>query len=501
MSSFMRGFAILSAGSLAGKVVALLREVVFAGAFGTGTIASGFRVAQTASIVPANLVSGDLLSAAFAPSYAREAKSDPRRAQSMLWGYSLWISMILLLVSAVVYWLRDVMVGLVVPGASGEVASQSSDLLGLLCWVIPLYGLSAVQAYALGAHGNYVPTSTRQIIQSLGLLAGTLAAVATGWVPWLAAGLLIAWSINSGICLWLLCRRGLLGAPKFSDLTQGWRFVALGAKGIAPLFFLPVALQLSIVLERVFASYGEGGLIAAVDYARTVSESVMSVIAVPLGILGLTQLSVLSGARYRKQVGRMSDVVVVVLMPASAVLVVCAGPIVDVLYRRGQFGSEAALLTTSVLIGLASGLMFQVLGYSLSRALTAAGRNRVVLVCTLGAIVGQIVVQWIGIHVLGPIAIGLGPSAFGLILTIGCARSLGLLRRIMAQLLAALPAIVISIFLALSELPLELGIPTVAAAWAANVIFVKRLRNPVLDQLRPAASKVAHRMGRPQRIK
>ncbi|MGY2745227.1 murein biosynthesis integral membrane protein MurJ [Arthrobacter sp. UYCu723] len=500
MSGFVRGFAILAAGSLVGKVVALVREVVFAGAFGTGSIASGFRVAQTASIVPANLVSGDLLSAAFAPNYAREAQLNPSRAKAMLWGYSVWITLVLLFVAGAVYCLRDAMVAIVVPGASPEVSDQAEVLLGLLCWVIPLYGLSAALAYALAAHGNYVPTSTRQMVQSIGLLLGTVAAVVTGWVPWLAVGLLVAWVLNTGICLLLLIRGGFLGVPTFSDLAQGWRFVVSGARGIAPLFFLPIALQLSIVLERVFASFGDPGLIAAVDYARTVSESVMSVVAVPLGILGLTKLSVLADDEYRHQVGRMSDAVVVLLLPVSALLVAGAGSIVNLLYQRGEFGPQASMLTTSVLTGLASGLMFQVLGYSLSRALTASGRNRCVLFCTLAAIAGQIAVQWVGLNTLGPIAIGLGPSVYGLLLTIGCAASLGLVRRVAAQIGAAAPAILASCYVMVVDMPPLWRVVTVAVVWVINIASVKRLRHPIGDHLKPHAKGLGRRVRR-QRAK
>lgn len=481
MSRFARGFFVLAMGSLLGKAVALVREVVFAGAFGTGSVASGFRVAQTATIVPANLVSGDLLSAAFAPTYARDAKLDPARAKSMLQGYILWISVVLLGVSMAVYFSRTILVGIIVPGADAETLEQATILLGLLCWVIPLYGLSAVQAYALGAHGNYLPTSSRQMLQSVGLLLGTLLAVTTGWMPWLAVGLLAAWVVNVCICWGLLVRGHLVGIPRKEDFSQGGRFVIEGAKGIAPLFMLPVALQLSIVLERVFASLGDPGLVAAVDYARTISESVMSVVAVPLGILGLTQLSALGRRDYRRQVSRMNDTILVLIFPISAVLVVCARPIVELLYKRGEFGPEAELLTTNVLVGLSAGLAFQVLGYSLSRALTAVGRNRAVLVCTLAAIFGQIVVQWQGITTLGPVAIGLGPSTYGIILTLGTAFALGLERRLAWQLFSILPAMAATVVLVLYDLDAVLELVLVTVVWVANIGFVKSLRLSVTD--------------------
>lgn len=491
MSAFRKGFLVLAAGSLAGKVIALLREVVFAGAFGTGAVASGFRVAQTASIVPANLVSGDLLSAAFAPTYAREIKRSTEKANSMLWGYCFWLAALLVVVAAVIFFGRQPLVEMMIPGAEQEIIEQAVDLLAILCWVIPLYGLSAVQAYALGAHGNYIPTSTRQTVQSIGLLAGTGLAVWTGWLPWLALGLVAAWLLNCSLCTLMLITGGHLQVPLKGDVKLGWKFLTTGARNIAPLFLLPLALQASIVLERVFASLGEPGLIAAVDYARTVSDSVMSIIAVPLGILGLTQLSAASRRDYRRQVRKMSDFVVVLLMPVSAFLLICAEPIVVVLFRRGQFGDQAQFLTTDVLVGLSAGLVFQVLGYALSRALTAAGRNKTVLVCTLVAIGGQVLVQGFGISVLGAVSIGLGPSVFGLFLTIGCAFSLGILGRIGGHLGAALPAIGVTIAIFYWDPPWLWALAVPLISWSLNIAFVARLREPLVGQLRPVQTKVS----------
>jgi putative peptidoglycan lipid II flippase len=499
MSAFKKGFAVLAIGNLLGKFVALAREVIFAAAFGAGNVASGFRVAQTASMVPANLIAGDLLSAAFAPTYALEAKRNPARASAQLWGYSVWVSLVLGVAAAGVYFSRSALVVWMVPGATASVQSQGAEFLGIMSVTIPLYGLSAIMSYALGAHGVYSATSVRPLIQSVGLLAGTALAISTGWVPWLAVGLVVAWVIYTALCAFLLAQRGLLDTTTWRELFDGWRFVADGAKRIAPLFFLPVALQLSIVLERLFSSLGDDGLIAAVDYARTISDSVMSLIAVPLGILGLTQLSALSAAQYRTTVSKMSSFVVSLMLPVSAVLTISALPIVQAIYVRGRFGDEAAELTSGVLVGLCVGLVFQVLGYSLSRALTAVSRNKAVLMITLAALVAQGLVQGLGIASFGPIAIGLGPSAFGLVLTVGCALSLGLINGIVRQCLAAVPAILVSVAVLLLDVPFTGGLIIAVVAWAINILSFGVLRSPLTDQLMPLIRSLASRLRRGRR--
>nr|WP_231713374.1 lipid II flippase MurJ [Arthrobacter sp. zg-Y769] len=466
-----------------------MREVVFASAFGTSDIATGFRVAQTASVVPANLVSGDLLSAAFAPAYARESRRDPASGRAMLWGYSIWLTFTLTFVAVGVYCYRDVIVNVIVPGSSIATTIIAQEILGVLCWSIPLFGLSAVQAYALGVHNIYLMTSIRPLIQSLGLLGGTLTAISTGWIQWLSLGFIAAWIAYVAMCSTALIRNGYLGLPQRASITQGWRFIVTGVRNIAPLLLLPVALQTSIVLERVFSSFGPSGLVAAVDYARTISESVMSLIAVPLGVLGLTQLSGIQGPDYRRRVAKMCDFVVVVMMPVSAVLVVGSGAIVSLIYARGNFDSAATNLVSGVLVGLSIGLMFQVLGYSLSRALTAAGRNRSVLLYTLIAIAGQIAVQGVGVQHFGPMAIGLGPSVFGLLLSVGCAFALGELKRVARRIATLLPGCIATLIVVLPDLGPYAAIALVALVWAINIALFPSLRSTLWDQVRPILSK------------
>lgn len=493
MSKFGRGFATLAAGNLLGKAVAIGREVVFAGAFGSGPIASGFRVAQTASMVPANLIAGDLLSAAFAPSYSRQVKEGKGCDRRTLTAYSLWLSVILVLIAAIVFLAREPIVSTIVPGIDELSKTAATEFLGVLCWAIPLYGISSVHSLALATHGRYITTSVRPIIQSVGLLVGTAAAIVTGWVPWLACGFIAAWCVYSGICISLLVKNKKFGSIGHRDLSSTWRVFAGGLRGIAPLVPLPIFMQLSIILERSFSSYGDKGLIAAVDYARTVSDSVMSVVAVPLGLLGLTSLAGLPSRSYRRRVAGLTEIVVIFVLPASGVLFLVADPVVKLLFQRGQFDDVARHLTVSVLIGHLVGLVFQVLGYALSRALTASGRNRIVLVVTLVALFVQMAVQGLGIVFVGPLAIGLGPSAFGLVLTIGFALALGVFGRFVFCLVCLLPTVALTALLHILQPDVLWAVACLFIGASLNVLLIRPLRKRVARHSRPLLSVLRRR--------
>ncbi|MEG3065002.1 hypothetical protein [Acetomicrobium sp.] len=47
-----RAFLVLSSGSVIGKLVGFLREILMAALFGTGTHVAAYRVAQTAMLMP-----------------------------------------------------------------------------------------------------------------------------------------------------------------------------------------------------------------------------------------------------------------------------------------------------------------------------------------------------------------------------------------------------------------------------------------------------------------
>lgn len=493
MNKFGRGFATLAIGNLLGKAVAIGREVVFAGAFGSGPVAAGFRVAQTASMVPANLIAGDLLSAAFAPTYSRQVREGQGFERRTLSAYTLWLVVILTVIAAAVFITRESIVTTIVPGLDEPARKRAAEFLGILCWAIPLYGISSVHSLALAAHGRFVTTSARPIIQSVGLLVGTVAAVVTGWLPWLAYGFIAAWCLYACICILLLVRTKKFGLIGGRDVASTWAVFANGLKTVVPILPLPIFMQLSIILERSFSSYGDDGLIAAVDYARTISDSVMSVVAVPLGILGLTSLAALPPRLFRRRVADLTEIVVIFVLPASGVLFLVADWSVRVLFQRGQFDDVARQLTVSVLVGHVIGLVFQVLGYALSRALTADGRNRVVLIVTVVALFVQMAVQGVGVIVIGPIAIGLGPSAFGLVLTVGFAIVLGVFGRLLYCFVCLFPSICLIALLHIGDVhDLLAGLCAFLGA-SLNVLAVRYLRDRVVRHLRPALPKRRHR--------
>jgi peptidoglycan biosynthesis protein MviN/MurJ (putative lipid II flippase) len=173
-----------------------------------------------------------------------------------------------------------------------------------------------------------------------------------------------------------------------------------------------------------------------------------------------------------------------------------------VLFERGAFDVAARQLTATVLVGLAVGLPLQILGYSLARALSAVGRNRVLAAWTIASLTAQMVVQLVGVPLLGPIAIGLGPSVAGLVLASGLAVVLGRGGQLGRFVLATAPATAVTaIALVVAPVPVVVQGGVVALAWAVNLAAVRSTREImaseiprlVRDALRRSPGKVGAR--------
>ncbi len=486
MSDIRRGFALLAGGGAIGKIVAIAREIVFAAAFGTGSVATGFRVATTASLVPGNLVSGDLISAAFAPNYARDMARDEHAAKRLLSAYTLWITALLGAVAAAVYCMRLHIVRAIIPGLPATYHAVATDFLATLAWMIPLYGVATISAYALSARGTYWANALRPAIQSVGLLGGTAVAVATGEVRWLAWGFVFAWVAYTGACVNALRVAGSYARMSRSDAWTARSLVASGFRVVIPLLWLTIGVQASIICERIFASHGPVGLVAAVDYARTVSESVISVVAVPLGILGLTHLPGLARERARDVVDGMIRFICVAVVPISCAIWTFSREITETLFARGSFDERDAVITADVLRGLSAGLLFQVVAYVLVRVLTSHGENRLVMKWNLVGLAVQVGVQGLLTPMLGGIAIGIGASLNGLIVVVALGIHTRTLRAIRGFASAWLPLIALTILIDALSVGFFPRVGFLVCSFIANISLVPSARRQVARVLRAA---------------
>lgn len=499
-STFLR----LVLGGIAGKILGIVREVLLAALFGAGRAVGANRVAQTATMVPVNFFTADALSAGFLPLYVRYRQESPplalalyRAVRTILGGLSMLLVVALLL-------LRELWIALLGPGLDAAAATLAVAMLTIAAFSVPFYVQYALYTLVALARDDVSLVNLRACVQSVGLIGATLLAYFTGDVVLLAWGFTVPYVV---LFLWgafWVRRKGYLRAdggdgslppssrPQYEvALTMFWR-------RLRPLLLLPVLLQGSIAVERAVGSLLGIEVVAATEYSRFVVDSLMALIAAPLGLASLAAFARMRGDEVVAGLERLIAPVLLVTIPLSVALTVNARGITSVLYARGAFDDRAVDVTSVMLLGFSLGIWAHVLGYTFVKVLNARGRNRRVAVVnglSFGAAAVVNLVMW---RYWGPVTIGVAATVASLVMLVGSALSLHLIRQLVRPLSLLAPAVVATVVVgwALAGdglLRTAASCAAIGLVWSGYTVLVPSLRRVVVTEL---WMKVAGRLHR-----
>ena len=430
-----KAFLMLFSGSIIGKLVGFLREILMAALFGTGTYVAAYRVAQTAMLMPIEFFLTNSLEAGFVPLYVRYTKDDPKRAEALL---SVIVMLFLLLAGIIflfLFFCSSWWVRILTPGMNDAGKILTASMLRVMALAVPLYILGMLMAYLEMAHGRYLTASLRSTIQSVGLISGSLLAIYFKNPLFLAWGFVFAYLFY---LVWLLCGLYNLGLLRFKasfsrDLAKE-TFSAFWCS-VRPVLIVPLLIQGNIAIERIVASLIGSTSIAAVDYAKFVTETVVILIAAPLGMVGLSTLSGLDSDSVRQKLGQIANIVLIFTIPISLFVACNNVDIVHILYARGAFDQESVRVTSKILLGFSIGMWAQALSYYFIRVLNSQLRNAEVLLYTGVSILIDIGIKLLLYRNLGPLALGLGVSMNSIVLLLLTIRAFRLGKSLLLSML------------------------------------------------------------------
>jgi len=307
-------------------------------------------------------------------------------------------------------------VKILAPGMDDTSKALTASMLHVMALAVPLYLLGMLMAYLKMAHGRYLTASLRSTIQSVGLISGSLLAI------YLKNPLFLAWGFVFTYLfylLWLLSSLYNLGLLHFkATLSRHLAIETFRAfwNSVRPVLVIPLLIQGNIAIERIVASLIGSTAIAAVDYAKFVTETGVILIAAPLGMVGLSAMSGLDSNLVRQKVGQIANVVLIFMIPVS-IFVACNNvDIVRILYARGAFDQESVEVTSKILLGFSIGMWAQVLSYYFIRVLNSQLRNTEVLIYTSISILIDVGIKLLLYKNFGPMVLGLGISVNSIVL-------------------------------------------------------------------------------------
>lgn len=363
-TGLVKSTSVIGVATALSRVLGFIRDIVIANLFGTSLAAQAFVVAFRIPNSLRDLVGEGAANAAIVPVLTeyRTLKDEAEflRASRVLANIFL-IVLLGLAASGVAF--SPLIVRLIAPGfvVEPEKFNLTVTLNRVMFPYLVLIGLTAYAMGILNALKHFASPAFGPALLNITLIISALWLCPKFGVMALAIGVLVGGALQLGISVPFLYRHGIK-----IDFREGFRHAAVSRIGklLVPRAIGSAVYQINIFVDTILASLawivGSGG-VAALYYANRL-------IQFPLAIFGLAlaqaALPKMSQEFAEADMGRFKDtlcfslrVVFLIMVPSGFGLAILGGPIIRVLFERGEFTSYSTHITQAALFYYSFGLM------------------------------------------------------------------------------------------------------------------------------------------------
>lgn len=374
-SSFARSAGLLAVGTLASRVLGLVREIVIAALFGATGQVSAFRVAAQVPTLLYDFLVGGMLSAALVPVLSDYAQRSRREFVQVV-GALISVFVIVLTLLVIVLELAAPFLAALLAGGFRSSDPALLDLtVRLIRWLAPgvwFLSLAGVLMAVLYSLQRFTFPAVATAIFNLGIvITAPLLAPVIGIFS-LAVGLLLG-SLAQLSLMSVDLRRA--GVPIVFRIE--WRHPAL--RRILWLY-LPIAAGLvvslfQVGLDRRLASGTGEQSIAWMANATTLQQMPLGLISVAISLAALPRLSqyFVAGdeAAYRQTLARGLRMLWMLVLPAGVFLWLLGAPVTRLLFERGAFTAVDTEQVVRALNIYLIGMLFAAVDFPLNFAFYA----------------------------------------------------------------------------------------------------------------------------------
>lgn len=408
---------LVSAATLASRLLGLVRDQLFAALVGANAFSDAFIAAFRIPNLLRDLFAEGVLSAAFVPTFA-DYQKNRGLAEAFRLG-NLVLALLLVVVGALtllgVVFANEV-VALVAPGFTAQWA-LTVELTRIMMPFLLLVSLSAAVMGMLNAQGRFTTPALAPAMFNVGSILVGVGLWAAGLGPERAV---VGWAVGAllGGALQLLTQVPTLRATGFRFRPTLARALAEpGMRRIGRLMGAAVvglsATQVNIVVNTVFASH-ERGAVSWLSYAFRLLQFPLGVFGVAIATVagaGVAQKAAARDERAMEEtLGSALRLVAFLNIPSAVGLIVLAEPIVALIYQHGRFSAADTAATAQALRYYAVGLYSYSAVKIFAPAFYALDRARVPLLASCLGMASNLALN-LGLYpVLGLCGVAIGTS-------------------------------------------------------------------------------------------
>ena len=395
--SLARPAAVMAVGTALSRITGLGRVVALAFALGVteSRLADAYNIANTLPVTLYELVLGGILTSIFVPVLVQELRTKDRdeawRSVSALVSVSLAALVAMtVLVAVLAPWIIDIFSNRVSGEAGRQQHALATFFLRVFAPQIALFGMAAIAAALINAHGRFGPPMFTPIVNNLILIATFLVFAA------MASGTPTAGSVDQNTAQKLVLGVGATGGVLAMAALNWWFASRLGGR----ITFLldwrhPAVRRVARLSLWTLLFVGVNALGTAISFylangkqgGPTAYTLAFAFFQLPIGIAAVSIMTALIpklSAHYvdghdllfRVRLAGGLRAIVMLLGPATALYLVLADPLMKILLEHGVAKSASAELVASVLRLFAVGMIPFAAFLLLSRAFYARQDNR-----------------------------------------------------------------------------------------------------------------------------
>ena len=361
-SRMVKAAGVVGAATLLSRILGYVRDAAIAWFFGAGLSTDAFIAAFRIPNLLRRLFGEGSLSNVFVPVFTdyitREGQSEAfKLARSALW----LLSAVLVVFSLFGILLSPLIVHIIAPGFAGTASKLplTVTLTRIMFPYIFFIGLVALCMGILNVLGHFAAPALAPVLLNLAMISAVLfiSPHLNQPVLGLAIGVVCGGVLQLGLQVPFLIRYGLKFWQKTTFFHPGLKKIG---KMLAPVIIGGAAYQLNILISTLLASFLKEGSVSYLYFADRLVQF-------PLGIFAVaTATAVLPGLSRQAAVNDVKafkatfvyaiKLILFITLPAMVGLIVLREPIVALLFQRGEFGSDATVLTAYALLYYAIGL-------------------------------------------------------------------------------------------------------------------------------------------------
>ncbi|MGQ0501887.1 MAG: murein biosynthesis integral membrane protein MurJ [Panacagrimonas sp.] len=369
-SRLLKSTGIVGLMTLLSRVLGFVRDILFAAAFGAGPAMDVFLLALKIPNFGRRVFAEGALSQAFVPVFTEvKAKGTHEEVRQLFDVVAGTLGTVLAVVTLVGCLGAPLLVWIFAPGIASDPVRH--DLAAeLLRWTFPylmLISLTALGGGVLNTYGRFAVPAITPVILNLCLI-GTVFIDANS-VRVLAVAVFVAGIIQLLFQLPWLARVGLWPRPRWGGSDERVRRIV---RLMAPIVFGSSVAQISLLLDTVIASLLFAGSLSWLYYADRLMEFPLGIFSIAVATVVLPSLAAQHVAQSTERFSATLDwalrVMLLLGVPATAALILLAGPLVSTLFLHGEFSVHDLDMTRWALMAYA----FAFLGISLVKVLIPA---------------------------------------------------------------------------------------------------------------------------------